>query len=294
MLKALREGPLRALNSRKWMWRAAILVIAAVELFFCPPPVFSESAVVRLALVNVPDELLRPLLPDFQKQTGLRADIVYTGKNPYTVAREGKADLVISHYGHEGVEPFVTAGLGLWPHPVFANQMVLLGPSGDPAHVRGLTDAAEAFRRIAASKSYFLSNSGAGAKYLEETLWRSAGIQEKGSWYLDPKSEGSQAARDAARKGAYVLWGLPPFLRLKRQGPLDIEPLVVRDSILQRIMVAVVVNPKKMPGVNAEGAKAFQDFLIAPATQAKIRAFRYPDFDQQAWWPAGRHNSAQE
>jgi ABC-type tungstate transport system permease subunit len=68
--------------------------------------------------------------------------------------------------GHEGVEPFILAGLGLWPHPVFANQMVLLGPPRDPAHIRNLTDAAEAFRRIAATKSLFLSNAGAGAKYL--------------------------------------------------------------------------------------------------------------------------------
>jgi ABC-type tungstate transport system permease subunit len=64
--------------------------------------------------------------------------------------------------------------------------------------------------------------------------------------------------------------------------------------MFQRIMVAIVVNPKTVPGVNAEGAGAFQNFLIEPATQARIRAFRYPDFDQQAWWPAGRHNLARE
>jgi tungstate transport system substrate-binding protein len=272
----------------------AILLIAAAALLLGRQPAFSEGGTVRLALVVVPDELVRPLLPDFQKRTGLRAEIVYSGEDPYAVAREGKADLVISHYGHEGVTPFVSEGLGLWPHPVFANQMALLGPPSDPAGVRRLTDAAEAFRRIAASKSNFLSNNGAGAKYLEEILWRSAGIQEKGSWHLDLKSQGAQAARDAARKGAYVLWGLPPFLRLKRQGPIDLEPLVVQDPIFQRIMVAVVCNAKRVPGVNTDGATAFQDFLIAPATQARVRAFRYPDFDQQAWWPAGRHNSAHE
>ncbi len=91
-----------------------------------------------------------------------------------------------------------------------------------------------------------------------------------------------------------MLWGLPPFLRLKRQGPIALEPLVVQDPIFQRIMVSVVVSPKKVKGVNAEGAAAFQDFLISPPIQARIRAFRYPDFDQQAWWPAGRHNSARE
>ena len=280
---------MNVLRRGKWiLWMAAVMLVASEAL------VFSQTTSVRLALVNVPDELLRPLLPEFQKQTSLRAEIVYTGNDPFAVAREGKADLVISHYGHEGVEPFITEGLGLWPHPVFANQMVLLGPPSDPAQVRKLTDAAEAFRRIAASKSLFVSNNGAGAKYLEEILWISANVHEKGTWYLALKSQGSQAAQDAAAKGAYVLWGLAPFLRLKRQGPINLEPLVFQDPIFQRIMVAVVVNPKKVPGVNVDGATAFQNFLIAPAIQARIRAFRYPDFDSQAWWPAGRHNSARE
>ena len=75
---------------------------------------------------------------------------------------------------------------------------------------------------------------------------------------------------------------------------MNLVPLVVGDPIFQRIMVSIRVNPEKVPGVNADGAKAFEEFLLAPATQARIRAFRYPDFDQQAWWPAGRHNNAQE
>jgi hypothetical protein len=37
-----------------------------------------------------------------------------------------------------------------------------------------------------------------------------------------------------------------------------------------------------MAGINVDGVKAFQEFVIAPATQARIRAFRYPDFDQKA------------
>jgi tungstate transport system substrate-binding protein len=274
----------------------AVLVVFATILGLSgsSAQIAAQNTHVRLALVNVPNDLLDPLLPDFEKQTGLQAEIVYTGNDPFGVARAGKADLVISHYGHEGVQPFVTAGFGLWPHPVFANQMVLLGPPNDPAQVRGLTDGAEAFRRIAASKSRFVVNDSAGAKYLEEILWTGAGVHEKGDWYLNAQLQGPQAVREAAQNGAYVLWGLPPFLRLKRQASINLEPLVVRESILQRIMVAMVVNPMKVAGVNARGGEAFQKYLIAPATQAQIRAFRYPDFDQQAWWPAGRHNSARE
>ncbi len=256
--------------------------------------VSSQAATVRLAMVNVPDDVVRPLLGDFAVRSGQHAEIVYTGNDPFALAREGKADLVISHYGHEGVEPFVTGGYGLWPHAVFANQIALIGPAADPAHVRGLTDATEAFRRIAAAKSRFLVNDSEGNKYVEEILWSRAGVTAKGDWYLNRHSQGPQAARDAAREGAYLLWGVPPFLRLKRQMPLDLEPLVTADAIFQRIMVAIVVNPKKVSGVNEAGAEAFQAFLLAPATQAKVAAFRYPDLKGQVWWPAGRHNSARE
>jgi tungstate transport system substrate-binding protein len=252
------------------------------------------SQAVRLALVNVPDDIVRPLLPMFQTQTGQTATIVYTGRDPFGVARDGKADLVIAHYGHEGVEPFVTSRLGKWPRAVFANQMVLLGPAADPAKVRGLADVAEALGRIARSNSPFLSMSSAGGNHLEQWLWIAAGDPPKGEWYVDADLQGPAAARAASKRGAYVLWGLPPFLRLKRAEPLALEPLVVAAPELQRIMVSVVVNPATVAGANEAGAAAFQAFLLTPKTQAWIRAFRYPDFNQQAWWPAARHNSARE
>ena len=254
----------------------------------------ADAQTVRLAMVNVPDDVVRPLFGDFAASSGKRAEIAYTGNDPFAIAREGKADLVISHYGHEGVEPFVTGSYGLWPHAVFANQIALLGPANDPAHVRGLTDGAEAFRRIAASRSRFLVNDSDGNKYVEEIVWARAGAPVKGDWYINRHTQGPQAARDAAKEGAYTLWGVPPFLRLKRQSPIDLEPLVTADSVFQRIMVAIVVNPKKVNGVNHSGADAFQTFLLAPSTQARIAAFRYPELSQQVWWPAGRHNNARE
>ena len=271
-----------------------VIVGIALAVSMRPTSIASQVSSVRLAMVNVPDDLLRPLLPDFQKQSGRSAEIVYTGNDPFAVAREGKADLVISHYGHAGVQPFITAGLGLWPHPVFANVYALVGPPSDPAHVRGLTDAVEALRRIAQTKSPFVVDDLAGAKYIEKILWTNAGLSPAGEWYLELKVAGPQAVQAAAQRGAYTLFGLPPFLRLKRQGQINLEPLVVGDSLFQRIMVSIVVDPKKVPGVNADGAKAFETYLLAPVTQARVRAFRYPDFDQQAWWPAGRHNNARE
>ena len=272
----------------------ARVVMVCVVLHGSSAPVALQTRTVRLAMVNVPDDILRTLMPEFAKQLGQQAEIVYTGNDPFAVARDGKADLVIAHYGHEGVAPFVIGGFGLWPHAVFANQIALMGPPSDPARVRGLADAAEAMRRIAATRSRFVVNNSAGNRYVEDILWTRAGNPTKGDWYLNRNSQGPQAARDAAKEGAYTLWGVPPFLRLKRQSPLNLEPLVTADSIFQRITVAIVVSPQKVSGVNDAGAEAFQNFLLAPSTQARISTFRYPELEQQVWWPAGRHNNAQE
>lgn len=254
----------------------------------------SKEPDVRLALVNIPDDIVSPLLADFQAQTGLRAEIVYTGNDPFAEARTGRADLVIAHYGHEGTEPFVSEGFGLWPRPVFANQMALFGPPADPAKIWGLNDAAEAFRRIAAKKANFMVNGSPAARYLEEVLWASAGIKPTGDWYMKTNAHGKRAFNAASQQGAYVLWGLPPYLRYKQQQELHIEPLVMGDPLFQRIMVAIVVNPAKVKGVNQTGALEFENYLLAPATQARIRNFRYPGIPQQVWWPAGRHNSARD
>src|SRR5215467_3765508 len=178
-----------------------VALLMGITLVLSPRPTSagSEESSVRLALVNVPSDVLRPLLPEFQKQTGRSAEIVYPGNDPFAVAREGKADLVISHYGHEGVQPFVTGGFGLWPHPVFANVYALIGPPADPAHVRGLTDALEAFRRILGTKSTFIVDDLAGAKYIENILWSNAGLSPAGEWYVDLKVAGPEAVQAAAQ-----------------------------------------------------------------------------------------------
>jgi tungstate transport system substrate-binding protein len=253
----------------------------------------AQSSTVRLAVVFTPEDsgLLAELLPDFEKQTGYSVQ-VDSRNDVYTAARQGRADLVISHYGHSQAEAFLTEGLGLWPRPVFANQSSLIGPSSDPAGIRGLTDAVEAFRRIAETRSPFIVDNGETEKYLGEVLWEAADRPDQDGWYIDEGFQGQEAVKEADRRGGYTLWGLVPFLIFQGQSGIDMEALNVADPLLQRVMVSVVVNPDQIPGVNVDGARALERYLIGQGTQARIRAFRYPGFPHQMWWPAGRNNSS--
>lgn len=265
-------------------------------LTVCGAALANENRVVRLAVVITPESsgLLGEILPDFEERTGYTVKVDSTD-TPYDLARAGMADVVVSHYGHHGAQDFVTEGLGLWPHPVLSNQAALLGPPSDPAHTRRTPDLVEAFRRIARTRSRFLVNHAATEKYLARVLWEAAGRPDKGDWYIECLDgrclRDREAVETAASLGAYTLWGVVPFLKLQERQKLDLDALGVDDPLLHRMMVSVVVNPAHIEGVNSEGAMALERFLLSPATQARIKAFRYPGFDHQIWWPAARNNS---
>jgi tungstate transport system substrate-binding protein len=254
--------------------------------------------VLRVAVVITPDVLLDSLIATFEAESGYRVVMQIT-EGVYDLAREGKVDLVIAHYGHPGTEPFMAEGLGRWPHMVFANQAVLIGPSSDPAGIRGLTDAAEAMSRIARRGAEFLVNNAITERYLADVLWQAGGAPPKRGWQIDLGLRDQPAIEMAAQRGAYTVWGIVPFVRLQQQRleqqrPLGMEALVVGDPLFQRVMVSIVVNSSRIARVDEEAARAFERFLLEPRIQARMRQFRHHGLSAQTWWPAGRNNSGAE
>jgi tungstate transport system substrate-binding protein len=243
----------------------------------------ANPRVVRVA--SVPTAVEGDVLPELVRDFTPHVELAST-PDVYIAARAGKVDLVVSHYGHHDCEQFVQDGLGEWPRTVFSNQMALVGPPSDPAKIRGLGDAVEAFRRIADTKATFVLNDLDGVRYLTDILWHAIGRPPKAGWLVDDNNAREDAMRVAAERGGYTLWGLTPFLRAHKHDP-HLEPLVLADPLLHRLLVTVVV---RVPGSNVDGARALQAHLLAPATQARIRATRYPTDEHVTWIPAGRHN----
>ncbi|TMQ19252.1 MAG: hypothetical protein E6J90_02290 [Deltaproteobacteria bacterium] len=251
----------------------------------------ADRAVIRVASVPtaVEGNVLPTLIADFERQTKYRVELT-TSPQLYDLARDGKVDLLVSHYGHRDAERFVMDGLGEWPRTIFSNQMALIGPPADPAGVRGLTDAAEALARIARTRSTYLLNDIDGVHYLTEILWHAAGRPDRAGWFVDVRASKDSAIERASELGAYALWGLTPFLRLRKARPLRLEPLVLGDPLLQRMLVSIIVKPGGVRDANTGGAGALQAHLLSPAVQAQIRTIRYPGVDTATWVPAGRHN----
>jgi len=252
----------------------------------------TSPGAVRIASVSTAVEggILTALAEKFHAETGLEVKITSTD-DPYSSAKKGNADLVIAHFGHRDTERFVQSGFGFWPRMVFSNQLALFGPPADPAKVRGLSDLVQAFRQIAQAKAPYIVNDTRAIRYLTEILWLAAGKPTKDSWYIDNGSSKSNAISLAASRGGYVLWGITPFVREQSEKHPGLEPLVTRDPLLLRIMVSVVVNPRRVRGANSAAALRFQDFLLSPSAQAMMLDIRYPGSTQTIWAPAGRHNA---
>jgi tungstate transport system substrate-binding protein len=249
----------------------------------------ADAKLVRVASVPtaVEGNVLPVLIREFEQRSSYHVELT-TNVALYDAARAGKVDLAISHYGHRHAEEFVVDGLGEWPRTIFSNQLALVGPRSDPAGLRGIDDAGEALRRIAAGKHPYLVNELDGARYVTEILWHLAGRPDRGAWLRNHERE--DALIFAARAGAYVLWGLTPFLRTRKREALALDAFALGDPLFQRLMVAIVVKPT-IDGINVEGARAFQQFLLEPGTQARMRTIEYSDDEKIAVWaPAGRHN----
>src|SRR4051812_35627749 len=93
-------------------WLVGMLLFAVATR--AAEPVQPKGSI-RVAAVITPESsgLLRELLADFEKQTGYTVT-VDSRQDVYGLARDGKADLVLSHYGHGGTEEFCAEGLGGW------------------------------------------------------------------------------------------------------------------------------------------------------------------------------------
>jgi len=85
-------------------------------------------------------------------------------------------DVVFVH-ARKREERFVAEGYGAYRLGVMHNDFVILGPGRDPAGIKGMSQAALAFRKIAETRSHFVSRGDdSGTHTKEQALWRASGV----------------------------------------------------------------------------------------------------------------------
>jgi tungstate transport system substrate-binding protein len=228
--------------------------------------------------------LLDVLIPLFEKQSGYVIKTVSVGTGQaLALAAKGDADVALVH-APSLEKQYVTERKLLNRRLVMYNDFVLIGPKEDPAKIKSVKTAIAAVRLIEQSRSRFVSRGdNSGTHNLEKLLWKQAGIEPKGSWYIEAGQGMGATLGIANERNAYTLTDRGTYLALAKRVELPI--LVEGDKALLNIYSVMEVNPANGPRINAAGGKAFADFLVSPQTQAVIGNFGKEKFAQPLFVP---------
>src|ERR1700684_3752022 len=257
-------------------FRNALALVAILAAVNSSPA--EEQSIVLASTTSVESSgLLANILPQFTAKTGIAVNVVAQGTGKaLDTARRGDADLLLVH-DPEAEQQFMKEGHGSTRRQVAWNDFIIVGPSADPAHVKGGSDSVAALKAIATSQAPFVSrgdNSGTNAAELR--LWKIAGhtpeALNKEKWYRDIGGGMGQALTAASAMDAYTLSDRGTWLSFNNKGSLIVS--IEGDPRLLNRYDVIELNPQKHADAKLATAKVFADWLVSPEGQKAIGAYQ--------------------
>jgi tungstate transport system substrate-binding protein len=285
MIALKKNRPIADMESMKFAMKSIVL---SLMLALCTSA-WAQQITMASTTSTEQSGLFGHLLPEFKKATGIDVKVVALGTGQaLDMARRGDADVLFVH-DKDAEEKFVAEGFGIKRHAVMYNDFVLIGPKTDPAKISGL-NIVGALKRIRGSNASFISRGDkSGTHTAELRYWAETDIfklpNQKGKGYRECGCGMGAALNIAASSSAYALADRGTWLNFKNRADLAI--LVEGDTRLFNQYGVIVVNPSKYPHVKAQEAQRFVDWVISPAGQASIAAYKIGG--EQVFFPnAGR------
>jgi tungstate transport system substrate-binding protein len=230
--------------------------------------------------------LLDVLVPMFKEKTGYAVKPIAVGSGAAkAMGDKGEADVMLLHAPDYEMDS-VNSGNGINRTLVMHNDFVIVGPPADPAKISGMASSVDAFKKIAGAKALVLTRgTNSGTDLAESKIWKAAGIDPVGqSWYIQSGQGMGASLLVASEKGAYCLSDRGTYLKTQKTVTLNI--LVQGDkAYLLNVYHVLQVNQQKFPKVNADGARAFVNFLVSPEVQKVISTFGVDKYGQPLFFP---------
>ena len=225
--------------------------------------------------------LLDAILPAFEQNSDCVPKTVAVGSGQaMKMGESGDADVLLVH-SPKAEEKFMAEGHGSSREPVMHNDFVLVGPPGDPAHIGDAQHAAEAIALIAKQQSPFASradDSGTHAK--EMSLWKQAGIEPSGPWYIETGQGMGETLTIASQKQAYTLSDRGTFLATSNlQSNIEFEG----SEDLQNPYHVIVVDHDGT--TNVACAEEFSEWIRSAPVQETIAKFGVEKYGQPLFFP---------
>ena len=278
----------------------SVLLICAVAMMFLAgcggskqevkqeeqQPVEPKGTIILATTTSTQDSgLLDYLLPAFTAETGWEVDTIAVGTGKaLQMGVDGEADVLLVH-ARASEDEFMANGDGTLRYDVMYNDFVLVGPAEDPAGVKACNNIiADSLAAIADSQSEFVSRGDdSGTHKKELAIWKAAGIEPAGDWYISAGAGMGDVLKMADEKQAYTITDRATYLAMK--DTLGLEIVCEKDTDMLNPYGVITVNPEKNDQINEEGAKAFADWLVSENGQKMIGEFGVEEYGAPLFTP---------
>jgi len=188
--------------------------------------------------------LLGVLLPPFEEKFGIKVDVIAVGTGQaIKLGENGDVDMILVH-ARAAEDKFIEEGYGVNRRDVMFNDFIILGPSNDPAEIKGESNVILALKKISDRKAYFVSRGDdSGTHKKEKVLWQNAKISPEGEWYMEIGQGMGATLQVANERQAYVLCDRGTFLAYKDK--IDLIILSEGDPLLFNPYGIIAVNPAR-------------------------------------------------
>lgn len=184
--------------------------------------------------------------------------------------KERKVDMVMVHAPGEE-EKAVRDGWATDRTLIGSNEFYIVGPAADPARIADAASAADAYKRIAGAQAKFVSrgdNSGTHQKEMQ--IWKAAGVEPSGAWYIVTKDFMIASLKRASSEGAYFMSDSSTWVSAKKEAPA-LGILYRGDKRLVNTYHAMAAPPGATPGEAT--ARKFIAFVASAEGQRIIAEF---------------------
>jgi tungstate transport system substrate-binding protein len=252
-----------------------IVTLFLLVLFWSPTHAQERFITLSSTTSTEDSGLFGHILPLFRAATAIDVHVVAVGTGQaLAIGERGDADALLVH-DRAGEDKFVADGYGIDRRDVMYNDFVIVGPKSDPARIRGLKNAREAFARIAGAQATFASRGDdSGTNRMELRLWKSANLapNKTSAWYRDLGQGMGPTLNIAAGLNAYTLTDRATWANFRNRQ--DLEILAESDPALFNPYGSILVNPAKWPHVKAAEAKAWHEWLTSKPGLDAITSYR--------------------
>jgi len=249
-----------------------------------------NSALILASTTSTQDSgLFDELIPAFEKATGYKVKLVAVGSGAaMTLGQNGNADVLLVH-SPAAEDKFIAAGYGIDRKSVMHNYFIIVGPESDPAKIKDMALAADAFKAIMAAENVFISRADGSGTYAKElNIWQRAGLEPGGDWYIQTGLGMGATLQVAQEKQGYTLADNATWYALKKSSSgLNLVELVNGDPLLYNPYSVIAVNPAIHTNlkINYKGATAFIKYITGTAGQKLIKNFGVAKYGIPLFYP---------